>query len=75
MRKRVDGLVYDTDKSEQIYQDTDKRRTYYKTKNGRYFIVYRTGEFAPITEDKMKDILIEFAYDVYVDIFGIPEEA
>jgi hypothetical protein len=71
----LDGLMYDTDKSRMIYQDRDKRRTYYATKKGRYFIVYATGEFDTISEDRVRDILIEYDYDMYVELFGTPEEA
>lgn len=75
MRKLINGLMYDTDKSEFIYQDPDKRRTYYRTKKHRYFIVYRTGEFGLTTEEKVKDILIEHDYAKFVELFGEPEEA
>jgi hypothetical protein len=75
MRKRVNGLVYDTDKSTLLWQDNDERRSYYETKNGRFFIMYKTGEIDPISEDRVRDVLIEYAYNVYVKRFGEPEEA
>ena len=75
MKKVINGLLYDTDKSELLHQDKDLRRSYYKTKNGRYFIAYRTGEISVIAEERIRDILIEYNYDKYVELFGEPEEA
>jgi len=75
MKKLINGLLYDTEKSELLYQDNDMRRSYYMTKKKRYFILYRTGEIGPISEQRIMDILIMYDYDKYVELFGNPEEA
>ncbi len=75
MKKIVDGLVYDTDKSELIYTDLIKNRELYKTKKGRYFMLYATGEIAPKTEESVMEYLAEHDVDKYIELFGEVEEA
>ena len=75
MKKVINGLLYDTDKSELIYTDLDKRRQYYMTKGRRFFVVYKTGEMATKTEEQMRILLGTYDYDAYVRVFGEPEEA
>jgi len=75
MKRVIDGLLYDEDMSTLIFEDRDKRRKYYETAGKRFFVVYRTGEFAIKTEDSMKQILGMYDYDMYVKVFGKPQEA
>ena len=75
MKKVINGLLYNTDTSTLIYEDGNKRRKYYMTKSGKFFVVYRTGEFAVKSEDEIKDLLGTYDYDKYVELFGEPEEA
>lgn len=75
MKKVINGKVYDTEKSEVIYIDSNKRRTYYITKKRAFFVLYKTGEIAVKTEDEIRELLGTYDYDKYVEIFGEPEEA
>ena len=75
MKRIIEGLLYDTDDSLLIYEDIDKRRKYYKTANGRFFILYKTGEILTATEEHVKAVLGERDIDKYIEIFGQPEEA
>lgn len=75
MKKVINGKVYDTEKSEVIYIDPNKRRTYYMTKKRAFFVLYKTGEIAVKTEDEIRELLGTYDYDKYVEIFGEPEEA
>jgi hypothetical protein len=75
MKRVINGKVYDTEKSDIIYIDPNKRRTYYMTKNGAFFVVYKTGELAVKTEEEIRELLGMYDYDKYVEIFGEPEEA
>lgn len=74
MKRIIDGYMYDTDISELIYFDEDKRRRYYMTQNRHFFMVLTTGEFMIVDEDTMKDILGRFDTDKYIEIFGEPKE-
>ena len=75
MKRIIDGLLYDTEKSTLIFTDTDSRRNYYVTKGGKFFVAYRTGEIAVKSEDSIKELLGMYDYDKYVEIFGEPTEA
>lgn len=74
MKKIINGLLYDTEKATLIFTSTDKRRQYYRTKNGNFFVVYRTGEFAIKREEDMREFLGENAPDKYIEIFGNVKE-
>lgn len=75
MKKIVDGLLYDTDKSELIYTDVANKRRLFKTENNRFFIVYNNGEIVPKTEQNAKDYLGERDIDKYIELFGEVENA
>ncbi len=74
-RKIVDVVLYDTDKAEIIYVEPNKRRTYYMTDHRRFFVVYKTGELVPKTEEDIRKLLGEYDVDKYLEIFGDIEEA
>jgi regulator of protease activity HflC (stomatin/prohibitin superfamily) len=77
MRRIIDGLLYDTDTAEIIYEDNtnNRHRVYYKTTNGRFFVVYQTGELAPKTETQIKELLGTYDVDKYIELFNEPKEA
>ena len=75
MRKVVGGLLYDTDKSELIYTDHVKNRMLYKTKKGRFFMLYQTGEIEERSEENVMTYLAERDVDKYMELFGKVEEA
>ena len=75
VKKVINGLVYDTELSESIYFDKKNKREYFMTKNRRFFCVYRTKEIQVKSEDFIRDLLGTYDYDMYVKIFGEPEEA
>lgn len=70
MKKVINGLLYDTDKSELIYEEQDTHRQLYRTKKGRWFKVYQNGVITPITEDEAKAYLGEHDAELFVEIFG-----
>ena len=75
MKKIINDLMYDTDNSELIHNDEANKRQWYKTQNGNYFVLYRTGEIVPKTEDGVKEYLGKNDVKVYIKLFGKPEEA
>ena len=75
MRKIVNGLVYDTEKSELIHTDFVKNRRLFRTKKGRFFMLYATGDITPKTDEAAMDYLAEHDVDKYMELFGEVEEA
>ena len=70
MKKVINGLLYDIDKSELIYEEEDSHRRLYRTKKGRWFKFYPNGVIYPITEDEAKVYLGEHDADLFIEIFG-----
>ena len=75
MKKIINDLMYDTDNSELIHNDEVNKRRLYKTQNGNYFVLYRTGEIIPKTEGSIKEYLGVNDVEKYIELFGTPEEA
>lgn len=75
MKKIVNGLLYDTEKSDIIYVDMIKNRSIYKTIHGAYFTLYSNGQIIPTTEENVKDFLGKTDIDKYIEFFGVPKEA
>lgn len=69
-----DGVLYDTNNSELIYTDTETKRRYYKSFNGHYFVVFYSGAFELCTEDFIKDLLGKNDVNMWMALFGEPEE-
>lgn len=74
MQRIIDNVLYDTEVSDLLYADSYAHSRYYKTVNGRYFIVYLNGEFELTTEDAVKEILGKYDIQMYIQVFGEPEE-
>lgn len=75
MKKIINNLMYDTDNSELIHNDEVNKRRWYKTQNGNYFVVYRTGEIVPKTEENVREYLGKEDVKIYIKLFGKPKEA
>lgn len=77
MKKIIDGLLYDTDKAELIFQEDKfrKRNLYFKTEKGNYFVVYSGKEIRPISEEEFKEILGEADPDKYIELFDNVDNA
>lgn len=75
MKKIVDGKMYDTDVSEEIYLDEMTNRRIFQTKKGNYFLLYPNGEVVPKTEDEIKEFLGLNDTEKYIALFGEVEEA
>lgn len=75
MKKIIKGLLYDTEDSELIYIDEDKRRMLYMTKNKHFFTLYNNGEIVPKSVEDTKEYLGSVDVEKYIEIFGEPEEA
>ena len=56
MKKIINGKMYDTETSEEIYIDEMNNRRIFQTKKGNYFLLYPNGELVPKTEDEINEI-------------------
>lgn len=74
MKQIIDNVLYDTDTANQIYFDEAKRRRWFRTNNGHYFIAFPNGEISVIEEAVAKDFLGKNDIDKYIEIWGIPQE-
>lgn len=75
MKKIVNGKLYDTSTSEEIYVDEWSNRHIFKTQKGNYFLLYGNGEIVPKTEDEIKEYLGEHDVEKYIELFGEVEDA
>lgn len=75
MKKIINGKMYDTDTSEEIYLNENNNKRIFKTKKGNYFLMYANGEVVPKTEDEVKELLGLYDTDKYIELFGNVEEA
>lgn len=75
MRKVINGKLYDTDKSEVIYIDQMTKRAVCRTEKGSYFILYSNNQIVPKTEDEIKEYIGLHDADLYIELFGMIEEA
>ena len=75
MRAIVDGLLYDTDKSELVHIDSITKRRLYRTPGGCFFSMYPNGEIVPKTVENTKVYLGEKNVEKYIELFGEVEEA
>lgn len=74
MKKIVNGLLYDTDKSEKI-MDTDSHSVY-QTPNGRLFVTHDVlNEISCVNVDSIKEFIGEHNADLYLKLFGNVQEA
>lgn len=75
MKRIVNGLLYDTDESELVYNDTETQRLLYRTKKGNFFTLYKNGEIIPKTKENVKEFIGTVDVNMYIKLFGEPEEA
>ena len=75
MKKIINGKMYDTDTSDEIYLDEMNNRRIFQTKKGNYFLLYPNGELVPKTEDEIKEFLGNNDTNKYIELFGKVEEA
>lgn len=75
MQKIVNGLLYDTSKSENIYVDYETNRRIFKTKKRNYFLLYPNGEIVPKEEEEIKEYIGSRDTKKYIELFGTVEEA
>lgn len=72
MRAIINNLLYDTDKSELIFNYFDTRA--YKTRNGKLFRVLY-GEIVSTDIEEIKNWIGKHDPDAYIKLFGEVEEA
>lgn len=75
MKKVVNGKLYDTDKSTMIYMDEMTKRMIFKTEKGAYFLLYPNNEVVPKTENEIKEYIGLHDAELYIELFGEPDEA
>lgn len=73
MKKIVNGILYDTEKSEKLYLDQVNKRTLWRTEDGNFFMTFMTGEIVPKDESSVKAYLGDKDVDLYIELFGDPE--
>ena len=75
MKKVIKGLLYDTEKSILVYQDTATRRQLWKTVNKTFFFTFQNGSIEPVTTEGAKEYLGLVDVEAYIKVFGDPKEA
>lgn len=73
MQQIINDKLYDTEKSNLIYQYRDAlvERDYYLSPKGTYFIHYlKVGKLEIVDEQVVKDILAERDVNKYIELFG-----
>lgn len=78
MKSILDGKLYDTDKSENLCNFPN--HSIYRTKNGALFITYNGddmphGRISCTDQEIVKAMIGQYCPDVYIELFGEPEEA
>ena len=73
MEQVIDGLLYDTEKSELIIKSCIT--SVWKTKNGRYFLTDELTGNMEVNPNKVKQLLGRYHPDIYIELFGEVEEA
>ena len=74
MKQIINGVLYDTETATEIYVDEEKRRRWYRTNNGHFFVFYPNGEIAVVEEQVVKDFLGKKDADTYISLWGVPQE-
>lgn len=78
MKKIINNLLYDTEKSMLVYDDTSAKfpRKYYKSPKGTYFmLIVQKGDIQIVDEKIIKDLLAEHdEFEMYIQCFGDIEE-
>ena len=73
MKQIIDGLLYDNEKAEFLY-DVTPFVALYKTKNGRFFTL-SLGDIKPVSEDNVRLCLGKHFPGKYIELFGSVDEA
>lgn len=74
MKKIVNGLLYDTDKSEKIMEAD--LHSVYQALNGRLFVTHDIlNEITCVDIDSIKMFIGEHNVDLYLKLFGNVQEA
>lgn len=74
MRRIINDVMYDTELSDLIYEDVHTHQRWYKTKNDRFFIAYISGDICVVDEETVKQLLGSKDINMYIELFGEPEE-
>lgn len=74
MKRVINNLLFDTETAKLIYTDTKNSRKTYATENGNFFTTYTNGELQLVTEESVRDLLGTNDIDMYIEVFGQPEE-
>ncbi len=80
MKKLINNLIYDTDKSEMILETVSPKKIhvilFIIQKNGRYFETFGKDDINPISEIKVKQILFNSGEEnKCIEMFGEFEDA
>lgn len=75
MRAVIDGLIYDTDTAELIFDMTATK--YYRSPKGQFFqvdIIKDGVEFLSLTPERVIRRLVMYDIEMYTKLFGKPKE-
>ena len=77
MRQVLDGKLYDTQKAKVVYKDNkseDKRQLWQMISTQSFFFTFADGHIEPITRPEAEKYLGLVDVDVYIQMFGEPQE-
>lgn len=75
MKRVINGLLYDTESSLILHTEENTGRILYKTTKNNFFVFFPNGEIVPKTEESARDYLGKHNVEMYISLFGKPEEA
>lgn len=78
MKTIIDGKLYDTEKAKLVYGDGAGYGIYHTAKGAWFsgeFLTANTRIIKPIPESEVKNIIGRNNTELYVELFGEPEEA
>lgn len=74
-RQVINNLLYDTSNSSVVYKEADTKKILWQNNNtGTFFFSYPDGHIEPITRESAKQYLGLIDVQVYINIFGTPQE-
>jgi hypothetical protein len=75
MRKVINNLLYDTAKSTLVYKESDTKKQLWQVNSTQsFFFTYADGKIEPITKEAAKEYLGLVDVQVYIQMFGEPQE-
>jgi hypothetical protein len=75
MRQVINNLLYDTSKSTLVYKESDTKKQLWQINTTKsFFFSFADGHIEPITTQDAKNYLGLTDVQVYIQMFGEPQE-